>query len=649
MRFPFSAALGALLCSSVFSTSSSGGVFASQSPSISSQRLLFNHPELTVDLGVGLWAQPFPLDFDGDGDHDLLVATADVPYNGIYFFENPEGDVKFPVFKPGVRLGKAFHNLRVSYSGDDTWELVAPEKRYPDFINSFLERPAPIPYSQTFYSGRDNQWSFVDYDGDGVRDLVVGASDWREYGWDNAFNEKGEWTNGPLHAFIYFMRNAGTEESPSYREALKLEAAGKPIDVYGAPSPCFADFDGDGDLDLVCAEFLDRFTYFENIGTRTEPAYAEGRFLQHKGEVLRIDLQMPQVVAFDWDKDGDTDLVVGEEDGRVNLIENEGKRVAGLPSFLPPKFFQQQAHFLKFGALSTPSSVDWDGDGDEDLIAGNTAGYLGFIENLDGGDPPKWAAPVYLKTGDEVFRVQAGPNGSIQGPCEAKWGYTAPCVADWSADGLPDIVFNSIWGNIEWLENVGTREAPSLAVAKPIEVEWQGSTPKPAWCWWNPLGKELVTQWRTTPFVCDLNGDGLADLVLLDPEGYLVFHERTRKGDGLKLLPGRRLFHDPMGSSLRLNPGIAGKSGRRKFVLTDWDGDRKLDLLLNSRNIDFLRNIAQKEGEYVFRNLGELDDRILAGHTTCPTTVDWDKNGIPDLVIGAEDGFFYYLKNPSSR
>ena len=38
--------------------------------------------------------------------------------------------------------------------------------------------------------------------------------------------------------------------------------------------------------------------------------------------------------------------------------------------------------------------VDWDGDGDEDLICGNTAGFLDFVENLGGGAEPSWAEPV---------------------------------------------------------------------------------------------------------------------------------------------------------------------------------------------------------------------------------------------------------------
>ena len=112
---------------------------------------------------------------------------------------------------------------------------------------------------------------------------------------------------------------------------------------------------------------------------------------------------------------------------------------------------------MKFGALATPYAVDWDGDGDDDLISGNSAGYIAFIENL-GGTPTRWAAPRYLSAGGKLIRELAGPNGSIQGPAEAKWGYSILSVADWDGDGLPDIVTNGIWGKIVWYKNIGTRK-----------------------------------------------------------------------------------------------------------------------------------------------------------------------------------------------
>jgi hypothetical protein len=355
---------------------------------------------------------------------------------------------------------------------------------------------------------------------------------------------------------------------------------------------------------------------------------------------------MLQVVAFDWDRDGDMDLIVGEEDGRVALVECAGIAPDGMPVFLPPRHFQQQAEFLKVGALATPCSFDWDGDGDEDLIVGDTAGFISFVENLGGGAEPRWAPPVRLEAAGETIRIQAGPNGSVQGPAEAKWGYTVLNVADWDHDGLPDLVVNSIWGRVIWYRNTGTRTAPELAAAQPVTVEWEGETPKPAWVWWNPEGNELVTQWRTTPYVIDLNGDGLNDLVMLDQEGYLAFFERKRTDEGLVLLPPKRIFHDENGEPLRLNDGEGGRSGRRKFCFVDWDGDGRLDIILNSVNADFLRNIGTEEHPWKFQNMGPVSEQLLAGHTTSPTVVDWNGDGVPDLLLGAEDGFFYHMLNP---
>ncbi len=70
---------------------------------------------------------------------------------------------------------------------------------------------------------------------------------------------------------------------------------------------------------------------------------------------------------------------------------------------------------------------------------------------------------------------------------------------------------------------------------------------KPRWTWWQPAGNELVTQWRTTPVVYDVTGDGLADLVMLDPEGYLALYQRERRDGRLVLLPPERVFQNADG------------------------------------------------------------------------------------------------------
>ena len=643
-------------------------------------RLAHQNPGLLADLGVGLWAWPLPIDYNRDGRMDLVVVCTDKPFNGTWYFEN-SGDVdpqlNLPIFRPARLLGKSAPSAGISYvTGQPVVTATASVKQgdifayrgnvYPDFLQSHFDRPTKLGAPERILTEpgniRQNQWKLVDYDGDGALDLTVGIDFWGDYGWDAAFNRFGDWTRGPLHGYVYLMRNTGTTASPVYAEPVRVQAGGRPVDPFGMPSPMWGDFDGDGDLDLLCGEFRDRFTYYENTGTRTRPDYAAGRPLALGGVPLVMDLCMITPTAVDFDGDGDLDLVVGDEDGRVAFLEHTGRVSGGMPQFLPPRYFRQFAAEVKFGALATPYAFDWDGDGDEDLISGNTAGYVGFIENL-GGTPIRWAAPRYLTAGGRLIRELAGPNGSIQGPAEAKWGYSILSVADWDGDGLPDLMTNGIWGKVVWYKNVGTRTAPRLAAAQPVEVAPGTKSPKPAWNWWDPQGREFVTQWRTTPQMVDWNGDGLMDLVMSDHEGYLALFPRRRAADGtLELGAAQRVFwgegvsvynsngqpQNRESGLLRLNDGVNGRGGRRTFCVADWDGDGTPDLLVNSNpNVNFLRGLGRDAaGRWRFRDEGPVSPHVLAGHATKPTVGDWDRDGIPDLLIGAEDGFFYQLRNP---
>lgn len=634
-------------------------------------RIQYRNPGLVVDLGVGLWAWPLPMDFDQDGDFDLVVNCPDKPSNGVYFFENTTGNTSFnkmPVFKPGRRISKGLQNVQVSYvEGKPT--VLSPGLEHPDFLISGLDNSRPLPVGPNIHTNRvrANMWRYVDYDGDGIRDLIVGVGDWTDYGWDNAYDENGNWTRGPLRGFVYWLRGTGQPGTQPYGQPVKVLADEKPVEVFGWPSPSFGDFDGDGDLDLICGEFLDKFTYFENVGNRTQPRYVAGRRpVDDSGELVSMDLQMITPTAIDWDRDGDLDLIVGDEDGRVAFVEHTGKLdVRRTPVFRAPRYFQQEAEDLKCGALATPVGFDWDGDGDFDIVSGNTAGYIQIFENRSGPgvELPTWNAPRYLESVGKRIRVMAGSNGSIQGPCEAKWGYTTLSIADWDCDALPDLVVNSIWGKVYWYRNVGTRREPKFGTPAPIEVAWNSPPPQLAYGWLRAEGNALLTQWRTTPVATDFNNDGLVDLVMLDHEGFLAFYERAIVDGQRVLLPPRRAYHgenfsatdqrhiivDANPGPICLNRGIAGKSGRRKLCTVDWDGDGLLDFFVNSANANYLRQTGSRDGNWMLRDMGLLIDQNIEGHDVSPTTVDFNADGIPDFVGGAEDGKFYYLRNPRSR
>src|SRR5262249_10308121 len=156
---------------------------------------------------------------------------------------------------------------------------------------------------------------------------------------------------------------------------------------------------------------------------------------------LHMDLCMIQPRVVSWHGDGRPSLLIGEEDGRVALLENIAPR-GQEPKFGAPQYLDQVDPYVKSGALSRPFAVDWNGDGKLDLLSGNSAGYIQYFENVGTVAAPAFADRGYLKAGGQVIRIMAGPSGSVQGPAETKWGYTNISVADWDLDGKLDILVN---------------------------------------------------------------------------------------------------------------------------------------------------------------------------------------------------------------
>jgi hypothetical protein len=634
-------------------------------------KMTYGRAGARANLGAGLHPHPCPIDFDNDGKMDLIISTRrDLePSNGVYLFRNI-GTNKDPLFDRGEWMGPGQKGIVVAdINGDSAPDVVVGDPDmtkgynwnirsgyFDDVRRNRLSKFVPLELKQPYKITRDPLRYPVDWDGDGRIDLIVGVNDWTGYGWDNAFNEKGEWIRDRIHGYMFFHRNAGTNQQPIYEDPVQLTAGGKPIDLFGNPAPNPVDWFGRGRLDLIGGDFLDTITIFENVGTRTKPMLAEGKLLEVDGRVLKMDLCMLQPRVGSWHEDGRPSLVIGEEDGYVSFLENEAPRGTE-PRLRPPRYLQQVEPYMKSGALSRPVSVDWNGDGKLDIVSGNTAGYLQYFENVGTREAPAFADRGYLEAERATIRIMAGPNGSIQGPVEAKWGYTQPDVADWDLDGLLDIVVNSIRGEVLWYRNTGTRGEPRLAAAQPIEVEWKGKPPKPAWLWWNPKGKQLVTQWRTTPKLLDWNGDGLVDLVMLDHEGYLSFFERKRSAGKLTLLPPQRIFRDAERQPLRMRAGQAGSSGRRCFDIADWDHDGDFDLIADMQDQDFSEDRARefyaasiawhenvgsnRDPILVYR--GRIADRAVPGHNPSPSVADWTGDGKLDLIVGAQDGLFYFF------
>jgi hypothetical protein len=57
--------------------------------------------------------------------------------------------------------------------------------------------------------------------------------------------------------------------------------------------------------------------------------------------------------------------------------------------------------------------------------------------------------------------------------------------------------------------------------------------------------------------------------------------------------------------------------------------------------------MGETEGKWYFEHVGSVAEQNIEGHDVSPSTADFDGDGWPDFLGGAEDGRFYYLRNPN--
>ena len=315
-----------------------------------------------------------------------------------------------------------------------------------------------------------------------------------------------------------------------------------------------------GIQELICGSRLGNFTYY----SRPELSQDTLAFRHYVVGPDKILLQHPSISASVCSyvdvKNGVTNIIAGGE-GAVYFYKFSGEFTQdGHPVFNQPLPVLQINADLYCGTLPVPSVIDWDGDGNEDIIIGNSEGHVLFFKNIGSNNSPHFIPKGRVQANGRDIHIQAGYSGSVQGTPESRWGYLSPTVVDWTGDGLPDIIMGDITGKYTLYVNKGTLTEPKLDAPQPLFCE----------------GLELHGMWRSRAAVAKF-GDRMALAIVDDND---LFHLYW-KIDNFHLEDGGELKLED-GSPILTSAEPAGGTGRCKLNFFDYDGDGLLDLIIGT-------------------------------------------------------------------
>jgi len=575
------------------------------------------------NVTAGDGAAPAAGDWDGDGDVDLIAGSA---YGDLLFFERRADGL----------LGEPVQML--------------PQ---PEDLASAGFAPAPVCPA------------VVDWDADGRPDLLLGL--------------------GPS---LYLCRRTIGGLEPS----VELQAAGRPLGELirracpqaGNLALCAADFDLDGDPDVLVGDDLGQVWWVANVGKPGAPVLAEPRQLMAGDKPLKFGCPVRLAVG-DWDADGYPDLFIGAASGTLHLCRGSGTgplapqpvlgtaapealtdtasplelspcfsywfgRAAGprllvgdrrgFVALLAPRlgpglvgvrlegYLQAANAPLDAGRCAAPFSVDWDGDGDLDLVVGTEDGYLQLYERV-AADPPLFAAGRRVLAGGTAIRAR--PRDGTPEWLRLAW----PCVTDLDSDGDLDLLLGQANGRAsQWVNDRGFSLGGDVQVAG-VTLTLSGSCSVSAIDYDQDGDPDVFVGNRLLPD-SDVHS-GLAAETIIYLENGLKPEARARH-----LLP---LFVKAVRMDAALVPEDASRSARDADVLSihaaqpvHWDSDGRLDFLLGTG-----------AGAYVFRNelsrstYPRLELRTDAAATPAPLLPPaWSyvaarlTGGEPGIIMGME-------------
>jgi len=177
---------------------------------------------------------------------------------------------------------------------------------------------------------------------------------------------------------------------------------GSPLRCGRASAVALADWDGDGDYDLIAGNIEGKLHLFTNVGKKKRPQFSSAQPLVANGEPAMVPGGDAGPFVADWDLDGKKDLVVGSGNGGIYLFRNVGTSkkpiLSGSLQLINPHSFVPTADAESIGQRAKVCVNDWNEDGKPDLLVGD------FTSNSFG---QKYHGYVWLFLRKEIERKTA--------------------------------------------------------------------------------------------------------------------------------------------------------------------------------------------------------------------------------------------------
>ncbi len=431
------------------------------------------NPFYGIDPGYG--ARPFFVDFDMDGDQDILIGhrfSSLGDDNQLHYYVNDGNSnfalAPFPDGPPNELAITGFNNYNAAphladIDLDGQLDLVLGNRSgelrfFKGSTTTFTEQTgAWNPVAKTgnpfdnIFADRYTVPALADLDGDGDLDMVLGNQRKYGYGYGGGFSY-----NDPLR---YFINDPAAGETAVFKELTGLSNPFDGVDVGRNAAPAFVQLDAGAEMDAVLgskyefnrfSDYGDRIRFFKNTsGSFEEKTGSDNPF----ASILPLlNSSLPYTPHFvNLDADADLELVVKEYFYDLRVFDKSGDTWVELTGAANPF---ASINSLIYSNQASLAFGDIDNDGDVDLFLGVDTGYGGriqFFENTGSA-----SAPVFEeKTGAE------NPLDLVQHP----FYMPLPVLVDIDNDGDLDAIVPRAGieeGGVEifFFENTGTPSAP---------------------------------------------------------------------------------------------------------------------------------------------------------------------------------------------